>query len=229
MGASNVDIAYDAIRRDIINGVREPGEKMRIERMREIYGIGITPLRESLQRLAADGLVVINGNRGFQVAPLVPEDFIDLNTARTAVETAALRLSIHNGGDDWEAGVVAAIYGLEKQDQLMLEGKLKDFQRWQTLNKRFHTSLVEACGSSWLLRVRNSLHDQCERYMRFSVYHERTSRNLLEEHRQIADAVLARDVETACRLVTEHFSRTGTGLIQVLNEPAELAKVHANH
>lgn len=216
---SLVDQAVNRLRRDIVAGVRAPGEKLRIERLRTLYGIGPSPLREALQRLAADGLVIVSSNRGFQVARLDPDEFIDLNRARVAIETAALRLSIEHGGEDWEAGVVAAAYSLEKQDHLLMRGELTDFDRWEQLNGRFHSSLVEACGSHWLLKHRGMLQEQCERYRRASVYHARLQRNLLEEHREIARVVLARDEEAACRLVADHFNRTAENLIELLRKP----------
>ncbi len=216
---SLVEQAHDRLRRDIVAGTRQPGEKLRIERLRGLYGIGPSPLREALQRLAADGLVIVNSNRGFQVAPLDPREFVDLNRARVAVETAALRLSIEMGDGDWEAGVVAAAYSLEKQDQFLIRGELKDFDLWEQLNSRFHTALVAACGSRWLLKHRSMLQEQCERYRRASVYHARLERNLLEEHAAIARAVLARDAETACRLVADHFNSTAKNLSQLLESP----------
>ncbi|NMG39738.1 FCD domain-containing protein [Chelativorans sp. ZYF759] len=217
---SLVEQALDRLRSDIIAGTRQPGEKLRIERLRSLYGIGPSPLREALQRLAADGLVIVNSNRGFQVAPLDPDEFIDLNRARVAIETAALRLSIEHGDEDWEAGVVAAAYSLEKHDVLLMRGELQDFGRWELLNGRFHTALVEACGSRWLLKHRGMLQEQCERYRRASVYHARLERNLLEEHRAITKAVLSRDAEAACILVAEHFDRTADNLVHLLrNNP----------
>ena len=215
-GPTLVEQAHEKLRNDIVSGTREPGEKLRIERLRGLYGIGPSPLREALQRLAADGLVIVNSNRGFQVAPLDPEEFLDLNRARVAIETSALRLSLENGDEDWEAGVVAAAYSLEKLDRLLIKGELQDFDRWEELNNRFHTALVSACGSRWLLKHRGMLQEQCERYRRASVYHARLERNLLEEHRAIAEAVLARDADTACELVAAHFNRTADNLVQLL-------------
>lgn len=219
-----VDLAHQRLSRDIVEGIREPGERLRIERLRQIYGIGPTPLREALQRLAADGIVIANGHRGFQVAPLDVEEFTDLNIARIAIETAALRLSLEKGDDDWESRVVAAAYALEKQDLLLLKDELKDFDRWEELNGRFHAALVEACGSRWLLRQRRVLQEQCDRYRRASVYRERMERNLYEEHREITAAVLKRDVKLACTLVSEHFQRTGDGLLKLLRASADPAK-----
>lgn len=218
--ATQVDVLVGRLRQDIVSGRRAPGERLRIDRMREIYGAGPTPLREALQRLVPSGFVIALGNRGFQVAPLDGEDFVDLNIARVEIEMAALRLSIENGDGDWEARVVAAAYALRKQDELLAEGASHDLSRWETLNSRFHATLVEACGSQWLLRQRALVQAQCDRYRRISVLHEQMERNLLEEHRAIAEAVIARNVDSACRLVKEHFNRTADGLMKLLKSPS---------
>lgn len=212
------ELAYRSLKRDIIAGVRPGGERMRLEKLRNIYGIGPTPLREALQRLSADGLVIAEGRRGFRVAPLNAADFMDLNLARIEVELPALRLSIQHGDEAWEASIVAAAYRLEKADRLLAASDAAMLDAWESLNTTFHRTLVSACPSRWLLRMRDILNDQSDRYRRASVYRERMQRNLLEEHRAIAEAVLARDEERACRLVKGHYERTGEGLVRVLGE-----------
>ena len=97
-GETLTEAAYRAIRRDIIRGVRAPGERLRIERLRQLYDIGPTPLREALQKLSTEQLVLSEGNRGFAVAPLDFREFMDLNIARTDVELAALRRFHRAGG-----------------------------------------------------------------------------------------------------------------------------------
>ena len=82
--------ALRVLRHDIIHGTRAPEERLRIEKLKMIYAIGPTPLREALQMLVAEGLVLTEGNRGFTVAPLDYDEFLDLNIARTAIERAAL-------------------------------------------------------------------------------------------------------------------------------------------
>jgi DNA-binding GntR family transcriptional regulator len=206
------EAAYDALRADIIRGVRPPGERLRIEKLKNLYDVGPTPLREALQRLSADGLVEANGNRGFSVAGLDIKEFEDLNTARTAVEKEALRLSIAGGGDEWEVQVVAATYRMKKADEALVAGDAADLDAWERANTAFHLAMVAACGSRWLLRVRRGLHDQCERYRRASVYLGRGVRDLGGEHRAIAEAVLARDAETACQLIERHFGATASNL-----------------
>lgn len=213
---TQVDLLVQQIRQDIVTGQRAPGERLRIERMRELYGSGPTPIREALQRLVPSGFVIALGNRGFQVAPLDGDDFIDLNIARIEIEMSALRLSIEKGDDDWEARVVAAAYALRKEDELLASDRSHSLSRWESLNSRFHAASVEACGSRWLLRQRALVQAQCDRYRSISVLHENTERNLLEEHQMIADAVIERDIAKACQRVRDHYNRTADGLLKVL-------------
>lgn len=211
-GETLAQAAYRVLRVDIIRGAREPKERLRIEKLRNIYDIGPTPLREALQMLVAEELVLTEGNRGFTVAPLDFHEFKDLNIARTAIELAALRLSIEHGGNEWEAGVVAAIYMLKKYDAALTETKGGVPDAWEDANTAFHTALVSACGSKWLLKVRAGLNDQCARYRRASVYQKIGQRDLSAEHSAIADAVLSRDADIACKLITQHFDRTASSL-----------------
>jgi GntR family transcriptional regulator, carbon starvation induced regulator len=213
-GGTLTEAAYEALRRDIIRGLRTPGERLRIDWLKQIYEVGPTPLREALQRLSADGLVLALGNRGFTVAPLDIAEFDDLNIARTALEKEALRLSIRNGDEDWEAGVVSAAYRMRKADAELARSAEQTLDRWEATNEAFHLAMVAACGSNWLLRIRKNLHDQCERYRRTSVYMRRAKRDLLAEHQAIAEAVLARDAEAACALTAAHYAATAGNLAE---------------
>nr|WP_309504432.1 FCD domain-containing protein [uncultured Roseovarius sp.] len=210
------EAAYAALRRDILSGVRCPKEKLGIARLKRIYQIGPTPLREALQRLASDGLVIATGNYGFTVAALYPEEFQDLNIARTILEKEAIRMAILNGDDEWEASVVAAAYRLNKLDAKLRTKHPCSMEDWEAANRDFHSATVQACGSSWLLRVRRILHDQCERYRHISVKIIRETRDLQSEHQEIAAAVCSRDADLAMRLIERHFEITTATLVDEL-------------
>lgn len=211
-GETLAQAACRALRIDIISGERRPGERLRMERLKAIYNTGPTPLREALQMLVAEGLVRTEENRGFMVAPLNFYEFEDLNVARTAIEVAALRLSIEQGDSTWEAGVVAASYLLEKQDTALLEMNAEVPASWEFANANFHSALVAACGSQWLLRVRAGLQDQCARYRRASVYQRIGQRDLRDEHRAITESALARDADSTVALIEQHFAMTAQSL-----------------
>lgn len=212
-----IEQCYKTIKRDIISGKRRPGERLRIDRLRAIYGVGASPIREALQRLAADGLVHALERRGFQVAPIDKAEFLDLNLARMNVEAAALRLAIEHGDDEWESNIVAATYRLEKGDHLLGVDTTGALDSWEELNKAFHAALVAGCPSRWLIRTRAMLHDQCERYRRIAVTGDRSRENLLEEHRRIAHAALDRNIELADELLREHLVRIEERLSYKIN------------
>ena len=78
------------LRADILSGDLPPGGKLRLETLRERYGIGASPLREALASLAAEGLVLRLDQRGFRVAGADEAALRDLIETRCLVETAAL-------------------------------------------------------------------------------------------------------------------------------------------
>lgn len=211
-GETLAQAAYRTLRGDIIRGLRAPEERLRIEKLKTLYNVGPTPLREALQMLVADSLVQTEGNRGFTVAPLDYHEFLDLNVARTEIELAALRLSIQHGDNDWEARVVAASYLMKKQDDALTSVDEGVPEAWEEANTAYHTALVSACGSKWLLKARADLYDQCARYRLASVYQRIGQRDLSAEHKAITEAVLARDIELASDLTARHFARTAASL-----------------
>lgn len=211
--------AFEVLRADIVSGERAAGERLRIERLKALYGFGPTPLREALQRLTADGWVLAGGHRGFQVAPLSAALFADLNIARTAVEKEAVALAIAKGDGDWEAEVVGAAYRLAKADARLRDQEPMPLDEWERANRAFHNALVSACGSTWLLKVRDLLQSQCERYRRVSISRTREGRDLHAEHEAIAAAAIARDAEQTCRLVEAHFDTTARLLERELAAP----------
>ena len=207
---STVEAVYDALKKDIISGVRKPGEFLRIDRMSRSYGVGPTPMRETLQRLTAEAMVIARGGRGFQVAPLTVQEFEDLNTARTVIELAALRLSIQHGDDEWEGRLVAAGYLLEKWDAQMISENCKPLDRWESANAQFHVALLAGCPSTWLLRTLDGLRSKCERYRRAAMASAGGGRyeRVAQEHKAMLRAALARDAEESCLHLAAHYQAT---------------------
>src|SRR5262245_3867372 len=77
-----VSVAYDRLRRDIMNGVLEPGQKLKFNDLSEAYGVGVGTLREALHKLAADGLVDAEERRGFTVEQVSSERMADAAAVR---------------------------------------------------------------------------------------------------------------------------------------------------
>lgn len=209
-----VESSYNRIRSDIIGGKLAPGSKLRIEELRGDYKIGASPLREALNRLAGEGFVTVEEQRGFRVAPVSPDDLRDLSRMRVMLECEALRESIRNGGDEWEANLVASHHRLQKAEQFFG----KDLAEWELRNDEFHEALVAACASSWLLRLRHLLYEQHKRYRFIAILSQQEGRDVHREHNDILEATLARDIKAACKATELHIQYTMESSIRVFSD-----------
>lgn len=203
---------YLSLREDIVSGKLKPDEKLKLTALLKTYKVSMAPLREALSRLVGDMLVVTQGQRGFWVAPLSVADLDDVTFMRASLETQALSMSIQRGDDAWGERVKNAYSALEE-----LEAQLPDSpedmsvelgSKWERLNQQFHENLVSACGSPWLLRMREILYRQSERYRRISISQGRGHRNIEDEHRSIFSAAQKRNTLKACELIEYHMQAT---------------------
>lgn len=196
--------AYERLRGDIITGRLSPNAKLRIEELRQEYNTGASPLREALNRLAGEGFVAAEGQRGFYVAPISLKDLDEITHLRTLLECEAIEQSVTQGDDDWEANLVAAFHRLSKINS----ERDASVQAYETRNQEFHAALIAACDSAWLLRVRHTLYEQHKRYRLISLLDDNDSRDVQAEHQAIFDAALSRDIKAARAATTTHIMRT---------------------
>src|SRR5215217_2266814 len=119
------EATYARLRADIIACRLPPGQKLRLEPLRETYGVGVSTLREILNRLASEDLVVAEGQKGFAVAPATAADLREIADLRLLLESHALQLSFRRGDLEWEGRVVAAHYKLATIERQLLAGEAK--------------------------------------------------------------------------------------------------------
>lgn len=205
-----VETAYRQLRRDIINGTHQAGQKLRVEHLKATYQVSAGTLREALALLVSDSLVVAQGQRGFRAAPMSLADLEDLTRMRTLLECEAVRESIALGKDDWEANVVSAFHKLSLAEQRLRVDPQGTFDAWEDCNRHFHEMLVAACRSQWMLRFRRLLYQQSERYRRVSATKGPPPVEVHDEHRAIFEAVMARNADLAAAMLTSHTHRALT-------------------
>ena len=201
--------AYQALRSDIVSGALPPGQPLRMAPLCARYDMGMSPLREALNRLQAERLVRSEAQKGFAVAPLSLEEFSDTTRTRILIETEALRLSVARGGDDWESALVAAFHALSLQLRRSREAGA-ELDMLEQRHLAFHQALIAACGSRWLLDFFRKLYAEAERYriQTLAGGGAETARNVEDEHRAIMEAALARDPARAASLLEDHYRRT---------------------
>jgi len=202
-----VEGAYLQVRRDIIEGRLAPGEKLRVEHLKDRYGIGAGTLREALALLLSDVLVVAEGQRGFHVSPISLRDLEEITQMRVLLETNALREAILQGDDEWEASLVAAFHKLSNIEE-RLGNRGEDVREWEQRNRGFHEALIAACDSRWQRYLIGLLYRQSERYRHLAITTSTIQRDVHAEHTAIIEAALERDSERACDALERHIRLT---------------------
>src|ERR1700759_5487998 len=147
------DDGYRRIRADIVLGRLRPEQKLRLDGLKESYGVSVSTLREILNRLAAEGFVLAEGRRGFEVAPVSEDNLKELAELRLLLESHAMRVSFANADVEWEGRVVSAHHKLASTDRLMVKG-LGELEKWKRYDGEFHQALISNCGSRTLLEAR---------------------------------------------------------------------------
>ena len=199
------------IRAAILDGTYPPGMRLRLDELRQTYDVSLSPLREALTRLAAEELVQITDQRGYQVTQVSAENLREVTVLRTQLEITALKESLRQGDDAWEDRVTAAYHRLHR-----LENDGRRPERWEKAHRAFHLALVSACDMPLLLRFCGSLHDLSDRYRRLFLTRHAPDKNVPIEHKALFEAAMARDSESAADLLTQHLNRTGRNVMAVL-------------
>jgi DNA-binding GntR family transcriptional regulator len=204
VATSIADRAYERIRADIVFGRLAPDARLRLDRLAGEYGASVSTLREILSRLSSEGLVIAEGQRGFQVTPVSPAGFEEVAAMRLLVENHALPLSFSAGDLEWESRVVAAHHKLAVMERRMMAGDREETELWKRYDREFHQSLIDACRSQTLLDLYSGVFDQYLRYQMVAVVFRGAV--AAEEHRTLLDCALSREAGRACQVLATHVN-----------------------
>ena len=195
--------AYRRIRTDILFGRLLPGQKLKLDRLKQDYGVSVSTLREILNRLASERLVLAEGQRGFDVTTVSVEDLREIAALRELLEIHALTESFAAGDDEWEANVVAAHHKLSLMEERMKSGDHSDTETWKRYDWLFHQALISACGSSTLMETHGGVFDKYLRYQMLALSYRGDV--AAREHKQLLACALKRDAAKACKILREHI------------------------
>ncbi|MCP8884129.1 GntR family transcriptional regulator [Devosia sp. XJ19-1] len=198
------EATYLRMREDIIACRLAPGHKLRLDALRERYDVGVSTLREILNRLASESLVVAEGQKGFAVAPVTVQDLREIADLRLLLESHALGLSLAGGDLEWEGRIVAAHHKLAATEKRLLAGQERHTVNWVRYDFAFHNALISACGSQVLLDLHAAIFDRFLRYHTLAVSFR--GAGVVEDHRALFDMALNRDVQGALAMLARHVN-----------------------
>ena len=206
--------AYRQLRDDLLTCRLVPGGRISIKDLADSHGFSLGAVREALARLTSEGFVTQDDARGFRATAISITDLVDLVNVRCEIEGQCLRRAIAAGGLDWETEIVSAAHRLSKTPTRDPADAARLNEDYAEAHAAFHHALVAACDSPWLLKMRDWLYAQSERYRYLTVPLAKGERDLVQEHSQIVDAVLSRDADRAVRLHNDHLGATARILIE---------------
>jgi DNA-binding GntR family transcriptional regulator len=197
------DDGYRRIRGDIIFGKLKPGQKLRLESLREDYGVSVSTLREILNRLSSEGFVLAEGRRGFEVAPISIADLRELAALRLLLECHAMEQSFAQGDMEWEGRVVSAHHKLAATERHMGTRK-GNARQWKQFDGEFHHALISNCGSRVLVDTHAAVFDRYFRYQVLALSYR--GDEPARQHQQLLEAALKRDAARAKTVLVAHIN-----------------------
>jgi len=193
--ANLADEVYRTLREEILGGRLRPRDHLVETDLADRLNVSRTPVRESLQRLAADGLIVSHRRR-WVVYEHTLQEIADLHEVRMALEGYAARLACLRAGDEQ----------LDRLQQFFetRERGYTRFAAFADFNARFHEMITEAANNLYFQRLADA-----NRFFTFNqqVGPRYDSRDVAEsdaQHEQILRAIVRRDPDTAEQVAREH-------------------------
>ena len=194
------ELVYQRLREMVLFGDIAPGQAVTIQGLIDRLGVGMTPVREAIRRLTAEGALQAQGNRRIVVPELAVSDLEQLAFARLAIEPRLAELAIKYLTD-------RDILEIERIDSALNAAiETGDVTGYLQQNYRFHMAIYDAAHAPLLadlarglwLRFGPSLRVVCGRF---------GTQNLPDRHRQALDAMHARDADGAARAIREDLEQ----------------------
>ena len=210
------ELIYRQLRALVLFGDLAPGQAVTIQGLSERLGAGMTPVREAIRRLIAEGALEFQGNRRVSVPLLSADNISELIYARQWLDPyLTTRATERATGDD-----LAQLTAFDTElDQAISHGDLRGYLE---LNYRFHKRLYELAEAPILADVADGL------WLRFGpslrvVCGRMGAQNLPDKHKDMLAAMRAGDAEAAARAIREDVVQ---GMEQVRQSIAPKARAH---
>ena len=208
--ASMADLAYQEIRRRILDNVWPPGYQALEQAVALALGMSRTPVREAMIRLQNDGLVDVVPRHGMRVLPVSPTDMREIYEILTALECMAAEIVARRAPTDEELKPLLA--STQAMDAAL---KRYDLDAWAAADERFHAALVELAGNRQLQQTVLNYWDRAHRARMFTLRLRPKPVNSTREHMRMVAQLRAGDVEGIVQGIRAHRARATGELIAI--------------
>ena len=184
--------AYTRIRNSILSGSFAPGFQLKEEELSEFCGVSRTPVRQAIQRLAAEGLVTIRENRRSYVTDLTEDEFEQAFDVASMLESYSAGLA----AERLDEGDLQKLRELEDRMEKLAEGDVRDYRKFLELNMEFHNLIHEASGNRNLFEMIQRVPDIANTIL-LKTGDMKSMKEAQSDHRNIIAALELRDSKLA--------------------------------
>lgn len=205
----NQAAVHRSVKARIMAGEFPAGAKLRPDVLRRTYDVSASAMREVFLRLAAEGLLAQEEQRGFHIPAADPRRLTELMELRILLESEGAAASIRLGDLDWEAGLAAAHHKLAHIESKMREAAdiAPLVAIWTRIDWEFHEALLSACPNRALREAHRDVYEKFRQQVVAAVASAGFRAETIPEHKAIMAAAVARD-ETACRAAIRSHLQT---------------------
>jgi len=199
--SKSVESAYRAIRDGIIDGTYAQGSHLTAQQLAETAGLSRTPVREAMRQLDAEGLISLVPNRGAFVSRWTRGEIEQIYELRVLLEAFAAQVAATRASDE-------QIETLRRlADEMTVATKLPelDHDEIAEVNAQFHRGMLDACGNNRLRDLLGSLTEMPLVLSTFRNYTRAELQRSAAQHRELVDALTARDSAWANAVMTAHI------------------------
>lgn len=204
------DVIFDTLREAIIVGELKPGQRLMEVQLAEKMGVSRTPVREAIRKLELERLVEMLPRKGAHVAELSVKDIMDVLEVRATLDGLATSLSATRITDDEKKELRHLldqfINYVEKEN---LQGSIKK-------DVEFHDVIYRSSRNDKLIQISNNLREQIQRFRIVYIKDYSSSRELIREHTEIYEAIIAGNPETAMEAARRHIKNQEETIIRSL-------------
>ena len=204
-GSALSDVLARQLRLSILRGELASGSRVNLDEMKGRFGVSLSPLREALSRLIAEGFVTFEAKRGFRVNEMSRGNLEEIVGLRRLIEPYAVEMAVTHGSGEWEERMAAALYMVGKKEAEL--DKPHGHPEWENASRKFSLALLSGSGMPMLLHFCSTLMDLHDRYR----LRPGNGASLpLMTHRecvQLFDACVHRDAAGAAALVRAAIDR----------------------
>jgi len=204
---TKAEAVYDEIRSRILRGILAPASPPNQDALAPELGVSVTPVREAMRRLEAEGLVQVHAHRTVVVSPLSLSELSEIYDVRLQLDPHAAAIATAKASEET----------LERIERMARTEVSSDPLEQATINRSFHRAIYVESGNGLLIEILDRLWERTDRYRIMLVSTEIDVKTVVREHLEIVAAMRSRRSRQVAKLIRAHVMKARASIESALD------------